>query len=197
MQTRILTVLLLVSGLSTVFAQTVPVDVQNSRLTIQVFKAGLFSAFGHNHEILAPLSSGSVDLSAKKVSLHFDARSLKVLDPKASPSDRAEIQSTMLSDKVLDSARFPDITFTSKQIIPTGGNAYAAVGELSLHGVTRAIRVPVSLTGSRYVGSVKLKQTDFTIKPVSFLGGTVKVKDEVRITFEIVLSHGAAQATGE
>jgi hypothetical protein len=34
---------------------------------------------------------------------------------------------------------------------------------------------------------VTLKQTDFGITPVTVVGGTVKVKDEVKIEFEIAL----------
>jgi hypothetical protein len=43
--------------------------------------------------------------------------------------------------------------------------------------------------GGRYVGSAKLKQRDFGMTPVSVAGGTVKVKDEVKIEFEIYLSE--------
>ena len=40
---------------------------------------------------------------------------------------------------------------------------------------------------SRYAGSVKLKQRDFGITPVTAGGGTVKVKDELRLDFAIAL----------
>jgi polyisoprenoid-binding protein YceI len=36
-----------------------------------------------------------------------------------------------------------------------------------------------------YRGSATVRQTDFGIKPVSVAGGTIKVKDEVRVEFEI------------
>jgi hypothetical protein len=56
-----------------------------------------------------------------------------------------------------------------------------------LHGQERLIAVEVTLEGDRYRGSARLKQTDFGITPVTVAGGTVKVKDEVKIEFEIAL----------
>jgi len=41
--------------------------------------------------------------------------------------------------------------------------------------------------GSRYRGSATLKQTDFGITPVTVAGGTVKVKNEVKVEFDIAL----------
>jgi len=37
-----------------------------------------------------------------------------------------------------------------------------------------------------YRGSGQLRQKDFGITPVSVAGGSVKVKDEVRIEFDII-----------
>ncbi len=37
----------------------------------------------------------------------------------------------------------------------------------------------------RYRGATSVKQTDFGMSPISIAGGTVKVKDEVTIDFDI------------
>jgi polyisoprenoid-binding protein YceI len=170
-------------------ATSSPVDVEHSMLTIQVFKKGLFSGFAHDHQIAAPLSSGTVDPAAPSVEVHFDARKLKVLDPDASAGDRAKIQETMLSDKVLDASHFEEIIFVSRSVKVAGENAYAVEGDLTLHGVTHPLVLPVSLRNGHYTGSVNLKQTDFGITPISLVGGSVKVKDVVEITFDIVLAE--------
>jgi polyisoprenoid-binding protein YceI len=170
-------------------ATSSPVDVEHSTLTIQVFKKGLFSGFAHDHQIAAPLSSGTVDPAAPSVEVHFDARKLKVLDPDASAGDRAKIQETMLSDKVLDASHFEEIIFVSRSVKVAGENAYAVEGDLTLHGVTHPLVLPVSLRNGHYTGSVNLKQTDFGITPISLVGGSVKVKDVVEITFDIVLAE--------
>ena len=169
------------------FAESSPVDLEHSTLSIRVFKKGLFSGFAHDHEIAAPLSSGSVDSTVPSVEVHFDARKIRVVDPGTSAGDRAKIQETMLSDKVLDAARFPDISFVSRSIKPSADNAYTVEGDLTLHGVTHLLTFPVSLLNGNYRGSVGLKQTDFGITPISLFGGSVKVKDAIEISFEIVL----------
>jgi hypothetical protein len=47
--------------------------------------------------------------------------------------------------------------------------------------------VNVALADGHYRGSAALQQREFGITPVRFAGGTVKVKDEVKIEFDIVL----------
>ena len=56
--------LLLTAASPAAAPSTREMDVTRSTLTVRVFKAGLFSAFGHNHEIRAPISRGSYDESA-------------------------------------------------------------------------------------------------------------------------------------
>jgi polyisoprenoid-binding protein YceI len=168
-------------------AASVPVDVQHSSLTVRVFKKGLFSGLAHDHEIAAPLVSGAVDPAARSVEIHFDARGMKVLDPGTSVGDRAKVQETMLSDKVLDAPHFPEIAFVSRSVKPAGQNTYAAEGDLSLHGVIHPLTLRVSLSNGHYTGSVNIKQSDFGITPLSLAGGSVKVKDVVEISFDIVL----------
>jgi hypothetical protein len=38
----------------------------------------------------------------------------------------------------------------------------------------------------RAKGGFAIKQSNFSIKPVSVAGGTIKVKDELKFTFDIV-----------
>lgn len=182
--TTTLCLLLLVSGAA---AQTTTIDPQRSTMTVKVGKSGLFSPFGHNHEIRAPIAAGSIVKSgATSVELTVDARRMQVLDPDISTKDRAEVQKTMLSAEVLDVERYPEIRFVSRSIEASGDNRYGVGGELTLHGVTRPVRLDVKEQGGHYTGSVKLKQTQFGMKPVTVGGGTVKVKDEVEIVFDIV-----------
>jgi polyisoprenoid-binding protein YceI len=164
------------------------IDSAHSRMTVRVFKSGLFSAFAHNHEIEAPIKSGAVNESGiLSAELHVDARKLLVLDPKASANTRTKIQETMLGREVLDANQFPEITFQSTAVEPRGTDHWRVQGNLDLHGQTRPVAVDVALKDGVYRGTATLKQTDFGMKPVSIAGGTVNVKDEVKIEFEIAL----------
>ena len=49
------------------------------------------------------------------------------------------------------------------------------------------LTVSVALDQSHYKGSATVRQTEFGITPISIVGGTVKVKDEVKIDFDIAL----------
>lgn len=171
------------------FTQTVhEIDTANSRLTVFAYKSGMLSFAGHDHEITAPIVSGRIDDSEQSPSVTFrvNAKEVKVLDPKASEKDRAEIQHDMHA-KVLMSEQYPTIEFASTTITKAGPDHWTVKGNLSLHGRSKPVTVSVARAGARYTGEAKLKQTDFGITPISVAGGTVKVKDEVKVTFEIAV----------
>ncbi len=173
------------------------IDAAHSVIQIRVFKSGFFSVFAHNHEIAAPIAQGSVELAGStSVALRVDARRLRVLDPELSAGQRAEVQKTMDGPQVLDSGRFPEISFQSTAVEKMGANHWRVRGNLTLHGQTRPVAVDVAFRNGHYLGSAALKQRDFGITPVRIAGGTVKVKDEVKINFDIVLVESAKQGRG-
>jgi polyisoprenoid-binding protein YceI len=167
-----------------------------SEVRIHVGKSGLFRAAGHTHEVVAPAVSGRVRLDPDRIEqaqidLTFDASALQVSAKDEPPEDLPEVQRTMLSDKVLDVAKYPTIVFRSRQIEiqkRRGGQlSLRVLGVLTLHGVTHEIEGPVDVTLSSDrlsgTGTVIVKQTNFGIEPVSAGLGTVKVKDEVSVRY--------------
>ena len=162
-----------------------PIDKERSVLTVRVYKTGLFSAFAHDHEVRAPIKSGVLDEERNSVEFTVDSRSLRVLDPKASEGERAEIQSSMLGPKVLDSEQYREIRFYSTSIGEAGDDKLIVRGDLTLHGQTHSVRVDVVGSDGHYSGLALLSQKDFGITPISLGGGSIKVKDEVRVEFEI------------
>ncbi len=158
-------------------------------MTVRVSKSGVFSALGHDHEIAAPIAHGMVDTSARKVEVEARAAALQVRDHGISEKDRAEIQNTMVGPKVLDAERFPHIVFRSTAVEPAGEGSWRVTGTLELHGQSRPVTVDVHEAGGHYRGSARVKQTDFGIQPVKVAGGTVRVKDELRIEFDIQLAR--------
>lgn len=156
-----------------------------SAITIHVGKTGLFSGFGHNHTITAPIEHAAINSESKTAIISVLTKDLKVTDPDASEKDRAEIQATMMGPKVLDALRYPEIRFVSTRIEQTAPGRFQVTGNLELHGITKQLQFPVSSTAGHFTGKTKLKQTDFGIQPVSVAGGTVKVKDEIEIEFDV------------
>ena len=129
------------------------IDARISRLTIKVTASGLLSALGHNPVVTARGFSGEVHCvpdTFADASLRFrvGADTLTVQDG-IMDRDRREIEQTMKTD-VLETGKFPEIVFESTNIVvgaPAGGPLRAQVsGRFSLHGVTRELTIPVSVS---------------------------------------------------
>jgi polyisoprenoid-binding protein YceI len=172
------------------------IDAGQSRFTVRAFAGGLFSAFAHDHTIAirdftgeAQFTYGTVEPAS--LSITIKANSLAVTD-KVSQSDRQKIEATM-REEVLETASYPEIVFKSTKVeaTKTGEGQFQAKvwGELTLHGVTRNIMINTQLgfgdNSLRARGEFSLRQTAYNIKPVSIAGGTIKVKDEVKFSFDI------------
>ena len=187
---------------ATVGAQSKPhtytIVTSESSFWVYVEKAGLLSGLAHNHEIGVKSFSGRVVVpeagaSGGSLELDVNAQSLTVLDKKPSEEDKKKIYNSMHSE-VLESAKYQKINFKSVSVSDlkkTGdGYSFTLNGDLTLHGVTKRIAVPVSATITpqqlRAIGKYTLRQSDFGIKPYSAAGGTVKVKNEVVVNFNIV-----------
>src|SRR6202162_3151937 len=134
-----------------VSAQQHNIDTQKSTLTIHVGKTGVFSGLGHEHEVRAPIHSGTADAGPHPaVEIHVDARALRVMDKDVSEKERAEVQKTMLGPEVLDSEGHQEIVFKSTGAEAAGQGRWALYGNLSLRGQTRSITVQVTLKDGRY-----------------------------------------------
>ena len=173
------------------------IDPAVSRFTVRAFATGVFSALGHNPTIAIRDFTGDAEFAPDtpdKASLHLKikADSLAVTD-KVSDKDRREMERTMNQD-VLETTRYPEIAFDSSSVSASkaGDGQYFVnlLGNLSLHGVTNSqpVSAQIALTGDmlRAHGEFTVKQTAYGIKLVSVAGGTLKLKDELKCTFDIV-----------
>jgi polyisoprenoid-binding protein YceI len=177
-------------GPTSAYGQDKAIDGKQSSLKIRVSKSGAFAAFAHDHEIEAPITEGTIDSSGHaSVQLRVDSRKMRVLDPEIAADARADIQHTMQSAKVLDVEKFPEISYQSTTVTGRGEGHWEVQGNLTLHGKKQPVAVKVSLERGHYRGSASIKQSDFGIEPIRIAGGTVKVKDELKIEFDIVAVH--------
>jgi polyisoprenoid-binding protein YceI len=168
------------------------IDPNRSTVTVHVGKSGVFSAFGDNHEIRAPIASGRVDDGPQpSVELTIDAKEMKVLDPDLAAGKRAEVQKRMLGPEVLDVEHHAEIRFRSKSVKAAGNGRWRVEGDLELRGRTAPLAFDVTAEGGRVKGTASVSQRAFGIKPISVAGGTVNVRDEVRIDFDIVVESKA------
>ncbi len=168
-----------------------------SRLQVRAFATGMLSGFGHNPTFSVRDFSGEIRIppngpAEASLELRVKAASLVVSDD-IKDKDRREIEQLMHRE-VLESAAFPEIAFRSTAVgaDKTGEGQYriTLVGDFSLHGVTvdQQIVAYFSLAEqqARAWGDFSLSQSKFGIRPVSFAGGALKLKDELKLTFDLV-----------
>ena len=163
------------------------IDTERSSLTVHVGKAGLLSAAAHEHWVNAPIAGGTIAANGSTLAVRFavDARRLSVRPEKGvTDKDRAEVQSNM-HNRVLESNTYPDIVFRSIEVRRTGALVWRVSGDLTLHGVTKPVSVDVTRQNDAYVGTVRIKRTEFGIQPIKIGGGVVRVKDELEISFRV------------
>ena len=161
------------------------IDMQRSKLTVYVYKQGLFSFLADNHVIDAPIASGSYDAAHKSVHVSVDAAKMRVLDPSMPADRRSQVQANMLGPQVLDVQQYPTIEFQSTSIDDKNGTL-AVTGNLTLHGQTHQVSFEAKSSGNEFTGSAMVRQTSYGIKPIKIAGGAVSVKDDVRVQFDIV-----------
>lgn len=174
------------------------IDPKESTFVVQAFATGLLSAFAHSPKIAVRNFDGTVDFAAgaaplagARMRLRIQADSLEVTDD-ISAKDREEIH-RRIRQEVFDADHFPDIVYQCSKVTASGiGDRYwvALRGELTLRGITRPVLVSakVSLNGNslRASGEFTLRQSDFKIPLVTAAAGTIRVKDEVKCTFDIL-----------
>ena len=173
------------------------IDAKRSTFIVRGFATGMLSAFAHSPTIAITDFQGEVEWSSSALEdaslrLVIQAASLNVTDD-ISDKDRREIEHKM-HHEVLEADGFSEIIYecprvSSIQKLGEGLFTVVLNGELSLHGVTRTqpVSARVTLNGDtlRAAGDFSVRQSDYEIKPVSAAGGTVKLKDELKLSFNI------------
>jgi hypothetical protein len=175
-----------------------------SELHILVFRGGALGRFGHNHVIAARELSGlawrggeswsGFELTANVSALEVDAPELRAAYGAefATRLTQQQIEGTrrnMLSEKVLDAARFPRISLRSSRI--EGARESPRVWALvTVKDVTRELELPLTLESepARVIasGALDLKQTDFGITPFTAALGALEVQDVLHLEYRIV-----------
>jgi polyisoprenoid-binding protein YceI len=164
------------------------VDAAHSKMTVYVFKSGLFAFAADNHEINAPIVAGSFNPAANTVEIEVNAAKMEVLDPSMPADKRAKVQAKMISSDVLDIEKYTKITFRSTSLKPVDKDRLTVAGNLTLHGQTHPVSLEVTRAdAAHFNGSVMIRQSEFGITPIRIAGGTVRVKDDVKVEFQIAL----------
>ncbi len=172
-------------------------DAAQSQFTVHAFASGLAAVVAHNPKFAIRGFSGearfiSDTLRDASIQVRIKAAALELMD-EVSEYDRGEIDRVMFNE-VLEVSRFPEIVYTSTQISATrlSENLYATTiaGKLALHGVIKELdfsaQVVIGDDALRGYGSFSVKQSQYDIAIASIAGGTLKIRDELKIAFFII-----------
>jgi polyisoprenoid-binding protein YceI len=172
-------------------------DARVSRFTVQASATGVLAAMGHNPMIGIRDFSGELTFSTETLEgngfhISIKSSSLEVQND-ISDKDRREIE-RLTNEQVLETSKYPEIVYDVRTFTATkmGDTLYSAPlnGDLTLHGVTnrQPVTARVAVFGEmlRASGDFTLNQTDYQIRPVSMAGGALKLKNELKFSFEIV-----------
>jgi polyisoprenoid-binding protein YceI len=177
-------------------------------IRVLVAKQGLFSLLAHDHDLEVTRWTGAAEVpggdpARASLELSLDAASLRDREGGLLAADRSKVEGQTAGPEVLDAARFPTITFRSERVELAEPGAGATVrgtlhGTLTLRG--REAPVDATFEASRageawhVHGQARFLQSAFGMKPYAGLGGTVGVKDQIEVRFEVELRPGG-QAT--
>lgn len=176
-------------------AARLQIDNSASLITIIVRRGGVLARLGHDHLIAVQDLQGSVDLQANRADLQFrlDAmlvdppvlRSAAGLDRQPS-ADAVEGTRRNMLTRVLDAERYPLVHLHAER----GADDQTLQLSITLHGVTRTQKVPVTLSidpqGLRAEGSLMLRQSDYGITPFSVMGGALAVQDQLELHYRLL-----------
>ena len=172
-------------------------DAGQSQFMVRAFAGGLLWFKGHDHFIKVRDFTGEVKLTPTAISpaslnMTIRAESLEETRDLFTPQQK-QIINKELREIVLETAKYPEITFKSTDVKGEfEGNQYEAKigGDITLHGVTRHIVIPatVTLEGSnlRAKGEFTIDRGDFNVKATSAKNGLIRVRDKLKFTFDIV-----------
>lgn len=184
--------------------QVLPIDTQASLIAVTVRRAGTLSRFGHDHVVASRTVEGFVAPGEQRADFRFRLDQLTVDDPAlrleagldTQPDQEAvEGTRTNMLGRVLEADRYP----IAEMQVARLGEALVRLS-VTLHGVKRALEVPVSIEqvpgGLAASGKLTLLQTDFGIVPMSVLGGALQVDDRMELRFRIVARQAPQQGPG-
>lgn len=94
-----------------------------------------------------------------------------------------------------DAAKFPEITFKSKSVKPTGKDTADIVGDFTMHGVTKELTLHAQFLGKGkgmkgeisgwHLGSDPIKRSEYGLNWSHAIEGTQVVGDDVDFTIDI------------
>lgn len=157
---------------------------QHAFVQFKISHLGFSYILGSFEEFEGQFAYDPEDIDASSAEIEVQVDSLT--------SNHAERDRHILSDDFLNASEFPTATFTSTGFESTGDNEGVLSGDLTLHGETQEIEMPVTLLGegedpwgnyrAGFEGSTMLTLSDYGIDMSDFPESMHEL--ELYVTFE-------------
>lgn len=174
-------------------------DASRSKFVAHALRGGLLWFKGHDHLIAVREFTGEAVLDPDALansSLEITAKAASMEETSDVFTDQQkQIINKELREIVLHPEQYPDLVFRSTEVrgksTAPGQYDLKIIGNLTLHGVTRPIKIPttkVTVNGGelRAQGEFSISRGDFNVKATSAFHGLVRVRDKVKFEFDIV-----------
>ena len=174
------------------------IDAARSDFLVRAFAGGALWFKGHDHFVRPREFSGEVTLTPGAItpaSLVMSVRADSLAETREVFTEpQKQIINKELREIVIEPDKYPEITFRSTGVQvdkPAGGEFQIKImGDLTLHGVTRRVWIPARVTmigdDLRARGEFDLSRKVFNVKATSAFHGTVRVRDRLKVVFNIV-----------
>ena len=164
-----------------------PHDIDHAHSEINFTAASrLLDAHGHFDKWEAEVALNPEALETSSVRLVIDAASINT---------RIDRRDTHLrSADFFDVAKYPTITFVSKSIVRTSETTATLTGDLTVHGVTKTVALPITMAfyqggRGRFRGTFQINRRDYGI---AYQSNVNPIEDVVEVQFNMTLAEKKA-----
>lgn len=143
--------------LSTLFFPLLGQNQVDTRNSVVKFKANALWVAGVTGELKG--MTGAVNWSTDETKCKIDV----CLETNTLNSENQERDNHLKSKDFLDVENYPQVCFISNRIQKTENGEYVAWGQLSLHGVTKEVSIPLTYKDFILTGVFKIQRKDFNV----------------------------------
>lgn len=185
---KLLVVLTSMLVASSAFATDYTVDPDHSTIGFKVRHLGISSVLGKFGNVNGEFSYDPQNVAASKAKATIAAATIN--------TENAKRDKHLRSEEFLNTDKFPEIQFVSKEIKDIDGKKFKVVGDLTIHGVTKPVELESEFTGATkdpwgneraaFEAESKIDRRDFGLTWNKVLeAGGVLVGDEVKIVLNV------------
>jgi polyisoprenoid-binding protein YceI len=172
-------------------AQTYTLDNAHSSVTFSVSHMIVSETTGRFGKFTVDFKATKPDFTDAQISAAIDVASINTENEKR--------DGHLKSKDFFDAEAYPQITFTSTSFTKINDKSYTLKGNLTMHGVTKTIEIPITYKGIvmlgkdvakvGFKGSFTVDRQDYKVSWSKTLdGGGLVAGDEVTITLNIELN---------